>query len=291
MGAALGRHAKSVPCAAALSALVVALGAETAAAPDSQPDAKPLFELGVAGGGGYLPDYPAAGQSHFQGLVLPYLAYRGAIVRSDEKGILRGRIVRSDRFELDLSLAGSFAAESDNNDARRGLPDLDYLGEVGPRLQITLARAARDAKIELELPVRAVLSTDFSDLRYRGALAAPEIAYQHDSLGGRGLEVKLGLAASFATAELRDYFYEVEPRFATPGRPAFAARSGYLGTRLQLSGVQPLGRRWRLFVAVRGDSHHGAANRRSPLFRERLTWAAGAGLIWSFFHSERRGVE
>ena len=173
VGAALGRHAKSVPCAAALSALVVALGAETAAAPDSQPDAKPLFELGVAGGGGYLPDYPAAGQSHFQGLVLPYLAYRGAIVRSDEKGILRGRIVRSDRFELDLSLAGSFAAESDDNDARRGLPDLDYLGEVGPRLQITLARAARDAKIELELPVRAVLSTDFSDLRPAGCWRRP----------------------------------------------------------------------------------------------------------------------
>jgi hypothetical protein len=46
-----------------------------------------------------------------------------------------------------------------------------------------------------------------------------------------------------------------------------------------------------LFVALRGDSHHGAANERSPLFIERLTWAAGGGLIWSFFHSERRGVE
>ena len=38
---------------------------------------------------------------------------------------------------------GSFAAEPDDNDARRGLPDLDYLGELGPRLQITLARLER----------------------------------------------------------------------------------------------------------------------------------------------------
>ncbi len=257
----------------------------------AEPEAKPLFELGVAGGGGYLPDYPAAGQSHFQGIALPYLAYRGRFFRSDEKGLLRGRVVRTERIELDLSLSGSFAADSDDNDARTGLPDLDYLGEIGPRLQITLARAARDAKIDFELPVRAVLSTDFSDLDYRGLLAAPQIAYQHDDLGGRGLEVKLGLTASFATTEFMDYFYQVEPRFATASRPAFDARAGYVGTRLQLSGIQPLGPRWRLFVALRGDSHHGAANERSPLFIERLTWAAGGGLIWSFFHSERRGVE
>lgn len=273
-------------------ALVLALLAspEAAAGGDSGA-AKPLFELGVAAGGGYLPDYPGAGESRFQGIALPSLTYRGAFLRSDEKGLLRGRLVNTDRVELDISLAGSFAAESDDNDARRGLPDLDYLGELGPRLQITLARAARDAKIDFELPVRAVFSTDFSDLDYRGILAAPEIAYQHDDFGGVGLKLKLGLAASFATQELMEYFYEVEPRFATPSRPAFAARSGYLGTRLQLSGLQPLGPRWRLFLDVRGDSHHGAANEKSPLLRERLTWAAGAGLIWSFYHSQRRGVE
>ena len=283
LSAVLGRLAGALALVL-VAATEVAAGADTGAA-------KPLFELGVAAGGGYLPDYPAAGQSHFQGIVLPFFAYRGAFLRSDEKGLLRGRLVRTDRIELDISLAGSFAADSDDNEARRGLPDLDYLGELGPRLQITLARAARDAKVEFELPVRAVLSTDFSDLRYRGVLAAPEIAYQHDNFGGGGLKLKLGLAASFATQELMDYFYEVEPRFATPGRPAFAARSGYLGTRLQLSGIQPLGPRWRLFFAVRGDSHHGAANQKSPLFRDRLTWAAGTGLIWSFYHSKRRGVE
>ena len=290
MRRALPRRALSVTCAVA-AVLTVAAGVELAVAADREPEVKPLFELGVAGGGGYLPDYPAAGQSHFQGIVLPYVAYRGTYLRSDEKGILRGRIFRSERIELDLSLSGSFAAESDDNDARRGLPDLDYLGEIGPRLQIVLVRAARDAKIDFELPVRAVLSTDFSDLRYRGVLAAPQIAYQHDDFAGRGIELKLGLTASFATTELTEYFYEVEPRFASPSRPAFAVRAGYIGTGLQLSGLQPLGPRWRLFVAVRGDSHHGAANQRSPLFRERLTWAAGAGLIWSFFHSERRGVE
>ena len=86
---------------------------------------------------------------------------------------MRGRFVQPRNVELDISLSGSFAIDSDDNDARRGLPDLDYLGEVGPRLQITIARAARHAKIDLELPLRAVFSTDLSDLDYRGVTFSP----------------------------------------------------------------------------------------------------------------------
>ncbi len=32
---------------------------------------KPAWEIGVVGGGGWLPDYPAADENHFQGLALP----------------------------------------------------------------------------------------------------------------------------------------------------------------------------------------------------------------------------
>ena len=42
---------------------------------------KPLWEIGVVGGGGWLPDYPAADQNHLQGLVLPYAIYRGDFLR------------------------------------------------------------------------------------------------------------------------------------------------------------------------------------------------------------------
>src|SRR5690606_39938878 len=61
--------------------------------------AKPLWEVGVAGGAGWLPDYPAAGQNHFNGIALPYLVYRGEFLRADEKGLVRGRFVKSRDFE------------------------------------------------------------------------------------------------------------------------------------------------------------------------------------------------
>ncbi|MDA0261690.1 MAG: MipA/OmpV family protein, partial [Proteobacteria bacterium] len=124
--------------------------------------------------------------------------------------------------------------------------------EVGPRLQITLARAARDAKIDLELPLRAVFSTDLSDLHYRGVTFSPAIAYQNESFFGP-TEIKLGMAAIFASDELMAYFYEVEPRFA-----------------------------------ARLTSHHGATNDDSPLFRDKTTASVGAGLVFSLFQSKRR---
>jgi outer membrane scaffolding protein for murein synthesis (MipA/OmpV family) len=259
------------------------------AAQKAEPDGKPLFELGLVGGGGYTPDYPAAGQNHFQGLALPYVAYRGEFLRAGDRGFVRGRLVRRRNLELDVSLGGSFPADSDANDARRGMPDLDWLGEVGPRLQYTVARAARDARIDLELPIRAAFSTNFtSELEFRGFVFAPELAYQNENFLDADLELKLGVGPSFASEDLMDYFYEVSPAFATPARPAFDAGGGYLGTKLELLLTKQVNPRIRSFFALRADLHHGASNRASPLFRQDLTFSVGIGLVVSLYQSERR---
>jgi MipA family protein len=257
----------------------------TTAAPDKS---KPLWELGAVVGTGYLPDYPAAGQSHFQWAALPLLVYRGEILRAGDKGLIRGRLIHTDRVEFDISLSGSFPTDADNNTARNGMADLDWLGEVGPRLQITLARAARAAKIDLELPVRAVLSTDFSNFDHQGFIFAPELAYQNDDFLGKGIELKLGISADFASEGLSDYFYEVPNNFVTGSRSAYNAKAGYMGTRLQLSAFKPLTERWRVFAGINGEFHHGAANKSSPLFLNTSNIGVGAGVIWSFWQSDER---
>ncbi|MDP7546496.1 MAG: MipA/OmpV family protein [Alphaproteobacteria bacterium] len=263
--------------------LIVALSVLGAAA---RAEEKPLFEMAVIGGAGYLPDYPAAGQNHLNGIALPVPIYRGSFFRADSSGV-RGRLHRSRDLELDISLGGSLDADSDNNDARTGMPDLDHLAEFGPRLQWTVARAARWAKIELELPLRAVFSTDFSSVEHQGFLIEPQLAYQHENFLASQTKLKLGFSVVFADEELQDYFYEVEARFATASRPAYDGQGGYLGSRLRLLLLRPFGKRLKLFAAADLNSHQGAANQDSPLFREDLTFGAGLGLIWSFFQSDR----
>ena len=261
-------------------------------APAAAKEGRPLFELGVMAGGGYLADYPASDESRFRGLALPYFAYRGEILRSDEKGLLRGRLIHSEYLELDISLNGSFPVDSNDNNDRRGLPDLDWLGEIGPRIQFTVARAPNGkAKIDLEFPVRAAFSTDLSDWNYRGIVVAPEIAYQHENFLGDNILVKFGLGASFASAQLSKYFYEVSPQFSTITRPSYSATAGYLGTKIRLMAFKSLSSRLRAFSGLKFDLHYGATNKNSPLFKKEMTFSVGLGIIWSFYKSNARGAE
>ena len=253
----------------------------------AQSEEKPFFELGVVLGGAYLPDYPAAAQSHVQPVTLPYFALRGDVIRSDERGLLRGSLIKTGRFEVDVSLDGAFPTDSDKNDARQGMEDLDWIGEAGPRLQITLVKAARDAKVDLEIPLRAVFSTDFRSLSARGFNFEPALAYENVNFLMPQLEVKLSASATFATEDLMDYFYEVPLANVTAARPRFNAKGGYLGSTLNLTLTKPVSQRFRLIAIARGDFHQGAENDQSPLFRDKATVGGGIAVIWSFFQSKR----
>ncbi|MXP64224.1 MipA/OmpV family protein [Roseomonas sp. M0104] len=249
---------------------------------------QPKFEAGLAGGGGWLPDYPAAGQNHVQGLFFPYVIFRGEILRSDSQGV-RGRFYNTEGLGLDLSLSGSFPASSADNDAREGMPDLDWQGEIGPALRLTLwqDRTVRQ-RVNLELPVRAVFSTDWSSVHYRGIVVAPELAYERLNLLAAGARLRVGLGPIFATNRMMDYFYRVEPQYARPGRPAYDADPGYLGTRLQFSYRMPLTERLSIVAGGRLESFHGATNDDSPLFREKWNTSVALGFAWSFYQSEAR---
>lgn len=245
----------------------------------SAPVEKPLWELGVVTGVAYMPDYPAASQSSVHVLPLPMIRYRGNFLRSDEKGLLRGRFIHTRDMEFDISVNGSFPANSDDNDARAGMPDLDWIGEIGPRFQWTLARAAKWAKVDMEVPLRAAFSTDFhSNVTYRGLVFAPEIAYQHGNFLDSHVAVKLGLGATVASEALNDYFYQVGSAYATADRPAYDADGGYMGSKLQLSLSTELTPWVGLMGLGRVDFHQGAANEDSPLFKDDTTFTVGMAL-------------
>ena len=135
----------------------------------------------------------------------------------------------------------------------------------------TLARAERWAKLELELPLRAVFSTDLSSIDHRGFVFAPELAYQHENLLQTGTQLKLSIGAKFADEELQDYFYEVDDRFATSTRPAFDADFGYLGSRLQLLASRPFGRRFTAFAGGINPWRIQLRTSREVTFRMRLS--------------------
>lgn len=249
---------------------------------------RPLWEVGIAGFGAWNPDYPAADENSLNGLALPYVIYRGEVFRAGEGGVARGLFIDSERLELDISLDGSFPVDSGDNDDREGMDDLDLLGEIGPQLTLKLLPEAGPHALDLGLPIRAVLSTDFSSAEYQGFVVNPELTYRYESTSRSGPRLFAGLGPIFGFNGLNDYFYEVREGDVQTGRPRYRADDGYLGTELTLGAGIGLTDRMRLFAGAQLGYWQGSANDDSPLFQSSTTLGIGFGLTISLFESERQ---
>jgi hypothetical protein len=293
--------------AAALAALLCTAGSGALAAdtpPPAPPTAAeaaastpalPLWEAGVFAFGARQPAYPGARQQVGVGAVLPWVIYRGRVLRADDRTVGL-RALRTERAEVDLGFAGAFGSRASEADARRGMPAIGTLVEFGPRLNLRLGETAtprRDAELaaggawRVQLPLRGVfdLSDGFAD---RGLAFEPELDWRLRR-GDWSVGASVGLL--FGDERLARTFYGVAPAFATPERPAYEAQAGLIATRLSLNGARRFGPDWRVFGFVRLDSVAGAANRASPLVERDRSLAWGVGASWTLARSRRGAAD
>ena len=250
---------------------------------------EPLYELGVAGGLSELPDYPGSDQKRSRFIALPYFIYRGKVFRSDQKEGMRARFIRKEDIDLDMSAAGSFPASSSDNEARRGMPDLDWLIELGPRLEVMLSRLDGRGRLRFLLPARAVFSTNFNNLIHRGWTLTPGLALDFSDFPKEKWRTYFKIQSSFIDEKLARYFYEVEPLYATPTRPATAANGGYLGTDFLIGVVVPVSKQFRAYGGHWVSTMQGSTNQGSPLMKtvSYSTWLVG--FTYLFYESDELG--
>ncbi|MFM8343991.1 MAG: MipA/OmpV family protein [Betaproteobacteria bacterium] len=252
-----------------------------------QPPVLPRWEAGAFGLLVSQQAYPGSDQQVQRSLVLPFLIYRGERLRS-ERGGAGLRAFKADAFELDLGASAALGSSAKRIDARRGMPDLGTLVELGPRLRWTLARQADGSTWRLDLLLRSV--HDLSDgLQRRGASFEPALKWQGPM--GRGLFVDTGLSAVVADQDLAHTFYGVEASQATAGRPAYSARAGLLTWRVSGSVAWRMGTNWNAFTYARMDSVAGAANEASPLVRRTTGVSAGLGVSYTWQRSSLPAVD
>ena len=259
-------------------AWLLMLGAGSASAQEAQP----LWEAGVAAFGVSTPAYPGSSDRSSRLLPLPFLIYRGEVLRSDQGGI-GARLFKSDRVEFDIGFSGALPAHSKDVAARVGMPDLNTLIEFGPRVKIVLAQPTATSRVRLELPLRAVMEIN-GGVRRQGTTFEPKLSYEMRGADPRwGYDVSV--AAVFGDRRLHRYFYEVAPAFATASRPAYQADAGLVLTRVGLSATYKFNEDVRLFGFVREESYRGAANVDSPLSRRSSGASVGAGFTWTLGRS------
>lgn len=261
--------------------LVLTLGAAVASAPLAAE--KPLWEAGMGVAVLSIPDYRGSDEQRTHVLPLPYLVYRGEVVKVDREGV-HGRLFDTERIKLDLSLGAGPPAKSNENEARRDMPDIDPTLEAGPELKIELAaNAQRDRLWSLRLPVRAVIATDLAHWQYIGWVFTPHLNYDALRLGS-GWNVGVAAGPLYGSERNHDYYYEVAPEFVTSFRAAYDARGGYSGSRVTVAASRRFPRYW-IGAFARYDTLSGAVFDDSPLVRRRHSFMAGIGVSWVFARS------
>jgi outer membrane protein len=244
----------------------------------------PLWELGVLGATASTPAYPGSDSRSSRTMVVPFMIYRGDVFRADQSG-LGMRLFAGDRVKLDLGLAASLPASSDDVPARAGMPDLGTLLEFGPRIKVQLTKPTPLSGLRLDLPLRAVIEAR-GGLRTQGMTFEPKLVYEIDApRGAWNFDATFGVV--FGNRKVNRYFYEVQPQYATLERPAYEADSGLMLARAGLSGSRLLTPDLRLFAFMRYESYANAANRASPLMKRDTGASAGFGFAWTIKRSAR----
>lgn len=247
----------------------------------------PEWEAGLGLAEVYFPDYRGSAQYRSYTLPFPFMVYRGEKLTLDRRG-LRGILFETKRVYLDISLAASVPVNSSDNDKRRGMPDLDTAFQIGPSLQVNLVGNERTSKyINLAVPVRKVISTDFNRFEGEGYLAHPHLNFNYAGFHPQGYwNAGLSLGALYADKQYHDYYFTVKDAFATPDRPAYASRSGYSGNRLTLTLTGRYTDYWMGTFLIY-DHIANATFADSPLIERSYSFVTGLSFVWVFGQSEK----
>ena len=238
------------------------------------------WELGVGLSVLDIPFYPGSSQGKTYLVPIPHLLYRSENIEVDNG--LQATFLKTPKLRFDLSADFGVPVNSEDSIARLGMPDIDLVLQLGPSLEITLAGGRfKPSHTRLELPVRAAIATDFSATKHVGWIFEPRLTYETRRPNKTGFAYLISAGLRYANEEYNDYYYAVDPAFATPTRPAFDASGGYSG--LFADTIV----NWRTdnliyFAFLRYQNLSAAAFENSPLVEQKNYFFIGAGLTWVF---------
>jgi len=243
----------------------------------------PLWEIGAGGAFIDFPHYRGSDERQVYVLPIPYIIYRGEILRVDRHRV-RGMLYEGDVAELDVSLNGSVPVT--NNGARQGMPDLDPTLEIGPSVNIRLHETeSNEAQLELRLPMRYVIGSDFTYTRGVGLMTHPQLNLDVQNVFEQiGWNLGMAIGPLFADRRYSEYFYGVDAIYARADRPAYSASGGYAGSQFVAALTKRFPKFW-MSGFVKWDTLRGAAFETSPLVKSSQFATTGFAITWIFAES------
>ncbi len=240
------------------------------------------LEIGVGYGFGSVADYPAADEYSRKTLLLPLIVYRGDILKSDQEEGTRAELFKSQEVEINLSFGARFNSDSENNKARVGMPNLNYMLETGPSLNYKLWRLPKVASLTLQIPLRLTFETDFRRTDFLGFVFEPELRFQKLNFLVPNLTASTSLAVEFFSERVANYYYQVENVYTTADRAAYNAEAGLASMSIGQSFLYEYNR----FNFIFGASHSyfgQSENTASPLYKSDTNTSIFTAVAWFFY--------
>lgn len=210
---------------------------------DNKHEKTTFWEVGAGIVSVYAPHYAGSDQGDIYLFPFPYVNYDSEHFSLNREGI-KSHLAETTNWDFDLSFAGTFPVDSDENRARNGMPDLDWVGLGGPAATYELGRSKTD-NYQLIFPFRLAVASDFTDISYIGWESSPSIRWQRD-LFDKATHWQIISQASvyYASKKYNNYVYGVDPAYANSERPAYDASQGFTGYELLIGATRRKGRFW-----------------------------------------------
>lgn len=233
---------------------------------------------GLGLGFGWVPNYAGAKKSDFH--YLPFPVFRGDRFKIDRVDGISGRVGNTSRLKFSWSFIFQFPMKSKDIEIRQDMPDLDWFFGIGPMLKYTLWKRNKN-ELFLRVPIRPNFCTNFrSRFQFCGLDISPGLRFiQHLNSWGK---IMYRMETYTYSRQYSDYYYSVTPDQARPNRPAYEAKSGFLGFGWGIVHTLPMSS-WDFVTAATVYDYSLSRNRDSPLFVSPYNWAIFFGLSVDLF--------
>ena len=241
------------------------------------------LDLGLGLGTMFYPDYLGSNNNNVLFIPYPYISYKSDKLNIDREGLKRKFLSYGD-FSLELSAAGSLPVSSSG--ARAGMSDLDPALELGPALIYT-AYKSNDLSLKVDLPLRAVLSTDFKGVDYRGYIyeLRGELDYKFNDYQ---LQFQTGLM--WSDSKYHNYLYGVRENDVSDSRALYQAKGGYTAYKTSLGFSKKFDNIWA-GAFVRHYSLTQSIVKESPLIERNSALYGGVFVAYIFDDKVTRSIK
>lgn len=245
-------------------------------------EGKPLWEYGFGVGHVRFEQYPSSDQYTSLSIPFPTFQYRGEVLRADDREGARAYLLKESNYTLEFSGGGTPPVDSSKNRARTGMPDIPFIGYIGPQLVFKSIPG-----LDLKIATFVAIQTDLRFTKHTGELFEVEMDYrwstQKNSWG------RISMSLIWATRDYLSHFFEIAADQAQTLRPEYQTQSGLHSAEISYFHSFKFDRT-SLYVGGTLNDYRLAVNRPSALHKVDQSINYLAGFTYVLGESERRSV-